>query len=124
MSLTPRRSSQRRGRPHTQGRARQLMPLLRHTPTTAFSLGTFLVGPPLRHRLPAVGDERMPDNEPGAIRTEPEDRVGNFFGATHSSDWLLRDHLCPSFRRAAREPAHHRGVDVAWAYRIDANFLR
>src|SRR4051812_35344304 len=41
------------------------------------------LGPSLHHRLPAVGDQGMPDNEPGAIRTEPEDRVGNFFGATH-----------------------------------------
>src|SRR2546423_4675809 len=74
--------------------------------------------------LAAVSHERVPDDEAGSLRTEPENRVSDFLGLTHSSDRLLRDHLCPAFRRPAGEPAHHWRVDVAWAHRIDANVLR
>src|SRR5947209_7127353 len=74
--------------------------------------------------LSAVRHERVADNEAGPFRTEPENRVGDFLGLTHSSDWLFRDYLRPAFRRPAGEPAHHRRIDVPWAYRVDADVLR
>src|SRR5205085_6058276 len=78
----------------------------------------------LHHRLPAIGDERVADNKSRSIRTKPEDGVRNFFRPTHSSDWLLRNDLGASFRRAAGETAHHRSIDVAGTDRVDANVLR
>src|SRR4051812_35727147 len=80
---------------------------------------------PVSHdRLAAVRHERVADHEAGPFRTEPENRVRDFLGLTHSSDWLFRDYLRPAFRRAAGKSAHHRRIDVARANGIDANVLR
>src|SRR5437016_2338198 len=75
-------------------------------------------------RLAAVCHERMAHNKPGAVRTEPENRVGDFLGLTHSSDGFLRDDFRPAFRRPAGEPTHHRRIDIAGTHRVDANVLR
>src|SRR5205085_12047798 len=76
------------------------------------------------HRLAAVRYERVADNEPGSLRTEPEDGIGDFLRLTHSSDRLLGDHLRPAFRRAAGEATHHGRIDITRTYGIDANVLR
>src|SRR6266404_6273911 len=51
--------------------------------------------PLLLNRLATVDDYRASDHEASRIRTQPENGVGSLFGPPHSSDWLLRDYLCP-----------------------------
>ena len=66
----------------------------------------------------------MPDDEGCGIRTQPNDGIGNLLWFARSSDWLLRDHLPPSFSSAAGEAIHHRSGDVAGGHDVDADVLR
>src|SRR6059058_3740315 len=79
---------------------------------------------PSLHRLAAVDDHGMPDDEGGRIRAQPDDGRGDLLGLAHSADRLLRDHLRASFGRAPGEAAHHRRVDVARADGVDTDVLR
>src|SRR5829696_10257922 len=63
------------------------------------------------HRLAAVGDHRVPDDEGGHVRTQPQDGRGDLLGRSHPADRLLRDHRCAPLWGAPAEPLHHLGVD-------------
>lgn len=59
------------------------------------------------HRLPAVNDHGLSEYEGGRIRTQPENGIGDLFGLTHPSDWLLIDHRLAAFFGAAGKAIHH-----------------
>src|SRR6266496_2327058 len=92
------------------------------TPFLRLSFGNRSVQ--LLNGLAAVDDHRAADDKACGIRTQPEDRIGNLFGASHPSDWLLRDHSRPPLRSPAGEATHHRSIDIAGANGVDANVLR
>src|SRR5215217_6580888 len=63
------------------------------------------------HRLAAVDNHRVPDDEGGRVRTQPQDGRGDLLGRPHPADRLLRDHRCAPLWGAPAEPLHHLGVD-------------
>src|SRR6185437_5861464 len=77
----------------------------------------------LLNGLAAIDDHGTADDEASRLRTQPDDRIGDFFGPPHPSDWFLRDHPRPPFSGAAGEASHHRGVDIAGADDVNANVL-
>src|SRR5215216_1963787 len=76
------------------------------------------------HRLAAVDDHRVPDDEGSRVRTQPQDSLGDLLRLSHPSDGLLRDHPLASFRRVTGDPVHHAGVDDPGADGIYADVGR
>lgn len=50
---------------------------------------TFIYRPALLHRLTPI-DHQGSDDEGGRIRTQPDDRISDFFGLSHPANWLER----------------------------------
>src|SRR5215213_10525417 len=56
------------------------------------------------HRVAAVDDQRVPDDERGRVRTQPEHRRRDLLGLAHASDRLLGDDPRHALGRPAGEP--------------------
>src|SRR5438046_4867422 len=78
----------------------------------------------LLHRLAAVDDQGVPDDEGGRIRAQPDDGRGDLLGLAHPSDRLLRDPFRAPFGWAPGEATHRPGVDVPGARGEPAAGLR
>ena len=73
------------------------------------------------HRLAAIDDHGVPDDEGGRVRTQPNDGRSDLLGLSHPADRLLRDHPRPPLGGASAEPVHHRGVDDPRAHGVHAD---
>src|SRR4051794_21398951 len=77
----------------------------------------------LEDGLTAVDYKGLADDVSGGVRAEPQDSAGDLFRACRSTGRHIAEDLLPALRRAAREPLHHRRVDIPWAYRVHADVL-
>jgi len=76
------------------------------------------------HRLAAIDDQGVPDDEGGRIRAQPDDGRSDLLGLPHPANRLLRDYPLASLGGAPAEAVHHRGFDDPGAHGVDAEVRR
>jgi hypothetical protein len=70
----------------------------------------------------AIDHECVPHHEACGRTAKPQNRVGNFLGATKSAERNLLQHGVKGVCLASRHhPFGHRGMNKAWTYGIDTN---
>ena len=86
-------------------------------------MGLLLINGDGLYGLPAINHDGGPDDEPGHVRAQPENRIWNFLRVSGTADRLLSDRSSPPLRRAAGEPLHHGCVDDPGTNGIHADIV-
>ena len=76
------------------------------------------------HRLAAIDDQGVPDDEGGRIRAQPDDGRSDLLGLPHPANRLLRNYPLASLGGAPAEAVHHWGFDDPGTHGVDAEVRR